>query len=137
MAAVMSTGLVRTIVAAPAQENAVREGKPITLTGILERTWGFGRPDFGEAPETDEIEPYVRLRLKNPIRVVSFENYATAGIDRAQLIFAKRDSDEWRLANGAIETGPVTVKGILRLAVGGHHHEAIVLEVESLTIVKK
>src|SRR5437868_2713782 len=76
--------LVATVAAisAAASSLSLVEGKVVSVTGTLDRTWGFGRPNFGEDPETDEIEPYIVLRLPQSITVRSFENVPTTGVSR-------------------------------------------------------
>lgn len=104
---------------------------PVVLQGQLFTDFYYGRPNYGSSPELDEVEHAVILALDTPIAVgrdapAEPESYdvAEGGVDRVQLAATDHRAFNQLRGHG------VEVRGRLYHAHTGHHHTAVLLEVE-------
>jgi hypothetical protein len=120
-----------------AAQSVVRSGETATVVGKLESATAYGPPNFGENPETDKKEPYIALALLSPIDVRDTDGTVLANIQRAQLIVPSEQHDALtRKLKQLVGSGAVKVIGQVFPATTGHHHEPVVLIVESVEKAK-
>jgi len=123
----------------------VTEGDTISLAGDLENVPAYGPPVFGETPEHDWREDYIALVGFSPIegrwRDGTLEEKTTT---RAQLTFAWGDSGHTNNAkklqalilSALSKKQKVKITGEVTIAINGHHHEPILIEVHSVEIAE-
>lgn len=119
-------------VAANAQPVEKTEGSAVTVVGELRLKTAYGRPSYGEHPESDEIETYFAIEGISPPLLIRNHGKVSAPISSVQLVFMdnsaahKRAEDLW----GASK---VKVSGVLWTATTGHHHEAALIIVKDVS----
>ena len=111
---------------------SAKSGQSITLIGRLELQTAYGPPNFGENPETDRKETYIALVGFLPIDLTDENGVALTSAVRAQLITSSGDIRSSGSLMKLIGKDPVRIVGTIFPAVTGHHHERIILIVESM-----
>src|SRR5574341_695482 len=104
----------------------------VTLTGKLVKKEFFGPPGYGEDPKKDSKEQAAILVLTRPIRVVAEEddqfNETRDNINEVQLINVKG------IALSKFFQNKVKVTGKLSSAITGHHHTAVLIEIDDIQL---
>lgn len=113
-------------------EQDLKEGDTVTLVGRLERTWAYGVPGFGEYPESDEVDHYFAIVVTHAICVAGREGDIVKDVSRIQLIVDNRKSKQWGSLSNVEKGMAVAVSGKVSIAYTGHHHERLLLNVESV-----
>lgn len=117
-----------------AAESYKFEPAVVTLTGKLVKKEFYGPPGYGEDPKTDRIEHASILLLDKPIKVVAEKddqfNETRDNIKEVQLINIKR------IALSKFFQNKVTVTGKLSSAITGHHHTAVLIEIDDIQLKK-
>jgi len=102
------------------------------LSGTFTMGIYYGRPGYGENPETDEKETAYILVLGSPIDVLADGsdeiNRTRRGISEVQLVFHSFDSIDTK----AMMNRRITAKGKLFASHTAHHHRPVLMDVESL-----
>ena len=124
-------GLVASVSVAIAAQATVPAGEKATLAGDLQAATAYGPPNFGENPETDKKESYIVLAHFSPIDVRDTDGTVLPNIVRAQLIVPIEQEVLARKVKQLVGAGAVRITGKVFPATTGHHHEPIVLIVES------
>jgi hypothetical protein len=111
------------------------EPATVRLTGVLRRTVFPGPPNYESVAEGDTPEQYWVLALSNPICVAANSesefNVAESDVRHVQLILA--DYAKYKHLVGR----RVVVKGRLVHAITGHHHTAVLLQLEQMTPARR
>jgi hypothetical protein len=95
----------------------------IDLSGTLTTEMFYGRPNYGENPETDEKEyPYI-LKLDKPIKSSDLE------ITKVQVV--PISTPDTRAIHNSLNKH-VKIEGSLFFSITGHHHTPILIEVDRL-----
>lgn len=112
---------------------AVHSGDKAAVVGKLEVAMAYGPPNFGENPDTDKKESYVALVLRSSIDVSDTDGTVLESVKRAQLIVPSEQHEALtRKLKQLVGGGTVKVVGQVFPATTGHHHEPIVIVVESV-----
>jgi hypothetical protein len=129
--AALATGAALPFVAAAGTSRAecLTYAGPVALSGRLARVQAFGPPGFGENPKIDAREPYWRLVLRRRACVAGgadpITEAAEPSVGRVQLVWPSK-------APASLRSGaPLAVTGRLFHAHTGHHHETLLLTVDS------
>jgi S1-C subfamily serine protease len=109
----------------------------VVLEGQVYTDFFFGRPNYGESPETDDIEHAVVLALDSPISVEgngppregNFDAISEMDVDRVQLVTSRRDALRRFRGHG------LRVSGSLFHAHTGHHHTSVLFSCEEEPVV--
>ena len=124
--------------AAPAQERGWVAYYPavVELKGTLRTKRYYGPPNYGENPKTDAKETALLLLLNQPVNVrgnadpqEKFDRQSFRNVRRIQLVFTK----PWKAYLGKT----VLVKGTLFQAFTGHHRTDVLLDVQTIHVLKK
>jgi len=117
----------------------LKDGAIVELSGTLERTWAFGRPNYGANPEKDRIDPYLVLKLTHKVDALNTDDFRVDGADRVELIFSGRNSPVWSQAQKMVdEQIVVTVSGKLKVTFTVHWgHEPLMIYVNQLAATTK
>lgn len=106
----------------------------VTLAGKLVEKEFFGPPGYGENPKTDSKEHAAILLLANPIKVVAEKddqfNETRDNIKEVQLINVKR------IPLSKFFQNKVKITGKLSSAITGHHHTAVLIEIDEIQMQK-
>jgi S1-C subfamily serine protease len=100
------------------------------LTGQIYTDYHYGRPNYGETPETDELEHAIFLALDEPFSIPASTpcgegDYDAIGVDNVTRVQLAGHIDIPRLRN--IRGHGVEVRGELFHAHTGHHHAEVLL----------
>jgi hypothetical protein len=108
------------------------EPSVVTLTGKLVMKEFYGPPGYGEDPKTDSKEHAAILLLTSPIKVIAEKddqfNETRDNIKEVQLINVKR------IALSKFFEKKVKVTGKLSLAITGHHHTDVLIEIDDIQL---
>jgi hypothetical protein len=141
----MKIGILRTLVAIGATclvTSAVSAGECLdyqpamaTIRGSLSLMPAYGPPGFGEDPAHDAREDHLAITLDSPACMDASskpqtEDVAETDIRTMQLVF--RNSDAFRQAKQWIGK-KISVTGGPYHRFTGHHHTAVLLQVENIT----
>ena len=132
---ILAALVVSASVAIAAQKSgqpAVQSGERVTLAGDLQTAFAYGAPNYGENPETDQKETYIVLTHFSPIDVRDTDGAVVPSVSRAQLIVPIEQDTLKRKVKQLVGAGAVIITGKVFPATTGHHHEPIVLIVESV-----
>jgi hypothetical protein len=107
----------------------------VKLSGILVMDAYYGPPNYGEEPETDEIEQGWALKLDRPVDVLADPNSdinteAAEDVWRVQLVAGPK------MRLGAHLGQRVMLEGTLFHSHTAHHHTKVLLEVQKVTRLK-
>jgi hypothetical protein len=99
----------------------------------------YGPPGFGEDPEQDAREDYLAITLDSPVCLkasseLHTDDIAETDIGTVQLVF--RNGNAFQQAKQWIGK-KISATGGLYHGFTGHHHTAVLLEVENMTEVAK
>jgi len=123
--------LVVSATVAIAANPTVQSGEKVTLVGDLQTGFAYGPPNFGENPETDKKETYIVLTHFSLIDVKDTDGKMLADVTRAQLIVPIEQDALARKVKQLVGAGTAKITGKVFPATTGHHHEPVVLIVES------
>jgi len=99
----------------------------IDLSGTLTTEMFYGRPNYGENPETDEKEyPYL-LKLDKPIKAADLE------ITKIQVV--PQSKPDIQAVHNSLNKH-VKIEGTLFFAQTGHHHTPILIEMDKFFEIK-
>lgn len=112
------------------------EPEIVVLEGQLEQEQFYGPPNYGENPETDEIEMALIVTLAEPISVrgdgrgqPGYED--VTDVTRVQLVCARSGIDCWSLTGRRVR-----ITGMLFTAATGHHRTKILITVRDIFGIK-
>ncbi|MCQ8115936.1 DUF4431 domain-containing protein [Methylomonas rosea] len=106
---------------------------PVMLAGTLEIQSFYGPPNYGETPRLDANETQAILRLSAPICVEANPAlYAEKEQHQTQVTVVPLKNENLKDYDGK----QTRVKGRLFHAVTGHHHTAVLVEIERIEILK-
>jgi len=122
---------------APSQRKMQYNDQNTSLEGQLYTDFFFGRPNYGNSPDTDEIEHAIFLALDEPICVEgnglnfegNFEGSTEINVDCVQVSYGDV------LALRQLKGHGVRLKGRLFHSHTGHHHISILISVEDAPTV--
>ena len=108
----------------------------VELRGKLTSKWFYGPPNYGENPKTDSKELLPILLLSEPVNVRgkpdpnygSSEYVSVKNVRRMELVL--------RIPHKYMIGKNVVVKGTLFHALTGHHHTEVLVDVQSIRLVK-
>ena len=101
----------------------------VELIGTVRLQTFFGPPNYGEDPKTDARETQTVLVLDHPICVSDDpKNQQSAEQDQQQITLVPLGRQQLSSYAGQ----RITVQGALFHAMNGHHHTAVLLQLEHL-----
>lgn len=107
----------------------------VSLSGILVIEDHYGPPNYGENPDTDEIDKVRILKLDTPVDVVgdpnadNFNSELETGVQKMQLVSSLKLID--------LEGQHVTVEGTLYHQFNAHHVTKVLITVEKISRTEK
>ncbi len=122
--------------AGAADVQIVAEGDIVTLVGKVEHAVAYGPPNFGTNPKTDKQEAYFALKLSGAIRVRNPNgDFDTEPTSRVQLVFAESDQSLLNIVSTVVKNRKLWLVGKVLLPETGHHHEVVLLQVQSARVL--
>ncbi len=121
--------------ASVSSENPVDEissGETVALVGTITAASAWGAPNFGETPEQDKKESYFILSTTRPIRMKDTDGSRLPDTVQVQLILSGASGDFHSEIKKYAEGTSIEVTGKAYPATTGHHHESIVLNLETV-----
>ncbi len=115
------------------------EPEVVSLKGVLLMKSGYGPPNYGEDPRTDEKVKYIVLKLDNPINVKGDLDQNSINLDtfrnisEIQLVLF---SDQMRKDISGKINKKVLIKGTLFEKHTGHHYTDVLMIVQQIELVK-
>lgn len=107
----------------------------VELKGKLITKMFYGPPNYGENPDTDSKEEFAILVLRKPVNVhgipdsySGYERMSVNHVREMQLVLRKQHKD--------LIGKEVTVKGTIFHANTGHHHTAVLMDVQSIKVAR-
>lgn len=121
----------------------VNYGVGVTLTGKITTRLEYGAPGFGEDPKTDEKENIFLLVLDKPVdvhvdktRPSDTDTDDFDGVKEMQVVFSGKKSLVRKVLSKKITGKRVKMTGTLFQAHTGHHHTNVLIDWETLKILK-
>jgi hypothetical protein len=112
------------------------EPSVVSLKGKLVVKRYYGPPNFGENPKTDEKEDMPVLLLSEPVNVRGKNESGPAAIDDESVKNVREMALVLRMPHKNLIGRTVIIKGTLFHAFTGHHHTAVLMDVQSINAAR-
>ncbi len=112
----------------------IASGDTVSLLGTIAVGSAFGPPNFGETPEQDRKETYFVLSTSRPIRMKDSDGTQLPDTAKVQLILPSKSSEVQAKIKQHLGGVSVKVTGKAYPATTGHHHESVILVLETLDV---